>query len=63
MYRNFISWLMRKWVAARTVFWHCRFFPFILMEMHVGVNCFSLHVLLFQNAAFALNSFLLMFLY
>jgi len=36
---------------------------FIFMAMYLGVSCLSLHVLLYQTAAFVLYSFLLMFLY
>ena len=60
-YRNFISCLRRKWVTARTVFWHCRFLPFILMDMYLGVGCFPLHISLYHIAAFVLYSFLSMF--
>jgi hypothetical protein len=39
---------MRKWVAARTVFRHCRFLPLILMEIYLEVQCFCLHISLYQ---------------
>jgi hypothetical protein len=41
----------------------CFFFSFICMDMYLVVTCLSLHILLYQIAAFGLYSFLLMFLY
>ena len=57
MYKNFISWLMRKWVAASTVFRHRWFLPFIITEIYLGINCFCLHILLYQIAAFCFIQF------
>jgi hypothetical protein len=51
MYRNFISWLMRKCVAFCHVFWRRLLFPFTRMDIYLGVICLSLHVLLYQMAA------------
>ena len=50
------SYSLREWVGTI-------FFPFIRMDMYLGVICFSLHILLYQTAAFVLYSPLLMFLY
>ena len=43
-WKSLNSWMVRKWVAARTVFRLCRFLSFILMEIYLGVNCFCLHI-------------------
>jgi len=37
IYKNFISWLMRKRVAFCTVFWLCLLFPFTRMDIYLGL--------------------------
>ena len=63
IYRYLISWLMRKWIAALYVLWHCWFLPLIRILIYFGLSRFCLQILSYQMAAFVLYSFLLVFLY